>query len=274
MSTQQSSTSTNDSLRIAICQLAATPEKSRNLQLLEPWVREAREQGADLAILPEYVMYMPDHLSTAVWDAAEGLDGPFTREVQRLAAAYDVTILCNIAEARTDSKKPFNTQIAVDTSGEIIHLYRKVHLYDAHGYTESEFFSAGEELGPAVIDVQGWRIALQICYDLRFPEAARAAAHAGAEVLVYATAWTSGPRKEDQWATLVRARAIENALFVAASVQAAPKAIGGSLMVDPMGVVEGDAGAGEALLVRQLDKTKISTTRAENPVLDNCVYKI
>lgn len=259
-------------LRIAICQLAATNDKAHNLQLLERWVKEAYAQQADLIVLPEYIMYMPDQLSTAIWDAAEGLDGPFTKEVQRLAASYDVTILCNLAETHPSSQKPFNTQIAVDSAGDIIQVYRKVHLYDAHGYTESDYFSAGEELRPALIDVRGWKVALQICYDLRFPEAARAAAHAGADVLVYATAWTSGPRKEDQWATLVRARAIENALFVAASVQAVPQAIGGSLLVDPMGAVEGDAGAGETLLIRQLDKNKISTTRADNPVLDNCVY--
>lgn len=259
-------------LRIAICQLAATPEKSRNLQLLEPWVEEACTQGADLIVLPEYIMYMPAELSTAVWDAAEDLDGPFTTEVRRLAAAYGVTVLCNLAEVRADSPKPFNTQIAVDPSGEIVQTYRKVHLYDAHGYMESDFFSPGEDLAPALLKVHGWKIAMLICYDLRFPEAARVAAHAGADLLVYATAWVPGPRKEDQWATLVKARAIENTLFVAGAVQAGPQAIGGSLIADPMGVIEGEAGAEETVLARTLHKKKITRTRTENPVLDNCVY--
>ncbi|WP_157983979.1 carbon-nitrogen hydrolase family protein [Nesterenkonia muleiensis] len=260
-------------LRIALCQLSATADKAQNLQLLEPWVKQACAQGADLVVLPEYLMYMPGQLTTQVWDEAENLDGPFITEVRRLAGTHRVTILCNLAEAHMDSEKPFNTQIAVGPSGEIVQIYRKVHLYDAHGYVESDYFSAGEDLTPALVDVHGWKVALLICYDLRFPEGARAAAHAGADLLVYATAWVPGPRKEHQWATLVKARAIENTLFVAGLVQAGPQAIGGSLIADPMGAVEGEAGAEQTVLVRTLGKEKITRTRAENPVLDNCVYR-
>lgn len=261
-------------LTIALCQYAAKEDKQANLLALEPWILRASESGADLAVLPEYGMYMPKILSQEIWRQGEGLDGPFVSEVRGLAAKHSIVVFCNIAERDPSSVKPFNTQVVIDANGEIMATYRKVHLYDAHGYVESDYFETTSHLAPVIVGIKGWSVALQTCYDLRFPEGARVAAEAGADVVVYSTAFVPGPRKEDQWATLVRARAIENTIFVAAGVQAHPAAIGGSLISDPMGIVVGEAGAKDELLVRSLAYAPIQETRADNPCLSNRRYRI
>ena len=95
-----------------------------------------------------------------------------------------------------------------------------------------------------VVDLAGWRLGLMTCYDLRFPELARALVDAGAEVLVVPAAWVAGPRKVDHWRTLVRARAIENTVYVVAAAQPAPRYAGHSMVVDPLGDVLAEAGDG------------------------------
>ena len=108
------------------------------------------------------------------------------------------------------------------------------------------------------------------CYDLRFPELARALVDAGAEVLVVPAAWVAGPHKVDHWRTLVRARAIENTVFVVAAGQPGPRYTGHSLVVDPLGDVLAEAGEGAAVAHRDAGARRPSTTaRRTNPSLAN-----
>ena len=110
--------------------------------------------------------------------------------------------------------------------------YRKIHLYDSFGYRESDRLAPGPS-SRSLVDVGGFRVGLMTCYDLRFPELARALVDRGAEVLVVPAAWVAGPRKVDHWRTLLRARAIENTVFVVAAGQPGPRYTGHSMVVGP-----------------------------------------
>ena len=114
--------------------------------------------------------------------------------------------------------------------------YRKIHLYDSFGYRESDRLSGGPTEA-VVVEIAGWQVGLMTCYDLRFPELARALVDAGAEVIVVPAAWLPGERKVDHWRTLVRARAIENTVFVVAAGQPGPRYTGHSMVGDPLGDV-------------------------------------
>ena len=134
-------------------------------------------------------------------------------------------------ETSADPARPYNTLLV---RGAADAAYRKIHLYDSFGYRESDALSPGD-LTPVLVDVAGFRVGLMTCYDLRFPELARLLVDRGAEVLVVPSAWVAGPRKVEHWRTLVRARAIENTVFVVAAAQPGPRYSGHSMVVDPLG---------------------------------------
>jgi deaminated glutathione amidase len=150
--------------------------------------------------------------------------------------------------------------------------YRKIHLYDSFGYRESDRLSAGPLEDPpaaALVKVGGFTLGLMTCYDLRFPELARALVDAGAEVLVVPAAWVAGPRKVDHWRTLLRARAIENTVFVVAAAQPAPRYSGHSMIVDPLGDVLAEAGDDDEILTAPLHRDVLEESRRTNPSLAN-----
>ena len=131
---------------------------------------------------------------------------------------------------------------------------------------------------PVACTLAGVRIGLPICYDVRFPELSRALAVAGAELLVLPAAWAAGLFKEEHWVTLVRARAIENTMWVAAVGQVpdpdepptrAATGIGRSMLVDPLGVVRADLGPAPGVTVAEVDTGLIATVRATLPSLAN-----
>jgi predicted amidohydrolase len=193
------------------------------------------------------------------------MDGPFASEVARVAEERGSTVVAGMFEAGDDPERPFNTLVA---RGAVHAAYRKVHLYDSFGYRESDRLSAGRA-EPVVVDLQGFRLGLMTCYDLRFPELARALVAAGADVLVIPAAWVAGPRKVDHWRTLALARAIENTAYVVAVGQPGPRYTGHSLVVDPLGDVLVEAGEGEETLTATLERARLDEARRTNPSLLN-----
>ena len=131
---------------------------------------------------------------------------------------------------------------------------------------------------PVVTDLAGVRVGIMTCYDVRFPELARALAVRGAELIVIPAAWAAGLFKEEHWVTLVRARAIENTVWVAAACQVpdhsapptrAPTGIGRSMLTDPMGTVRADLGPFPGLAVADLDSALTKQVRATLPSLEH-----
>ncbi|MDX6433225.1 MAG: deaminated glutathione amidase, partial [Streptosporangiaceae bacterium] len=151
---------------------------------------------------------------------------------------------------------------------------RKIHLFDAFNFKESEVVAPGSTA--VVVQLAGVRLGLITCYDIRFPELARALVDQGADVLVVTAAWAQGVFKEEHWTTLVRARAIENTIWTVAvdkapDVSSPPSGgrtgVGRSLLVDPMGVVHADLGPFPAVRVGAIDQDVTARVREILPSL-------
>lgn len=250
---------------------AGYPENGDVLAQAERFASQAEAAGAALLVFPEDFM-SPRKLSRdEAFALAEPLDGPFVRGMCELARAHGLWIVFTMSEVHPEGLVPFNTAIAVDDAGQVRGTYRKTHLYDAHKVRESDRMTAGDALGVCVETSFG-TLGLSICYDLRFPEVARAAAVAGCDVLLYPSAWHAGPCKPEHWETLLRARAIENELFVAGVCKAGPKYVGRSLVADPLGqvIARGSDCTPEAyadeLVCCEVDLAAIASAREAMPV--------
>ena len=248
-------------LRVALVQQASGLEPDANRALLA----ELTPSDTDLVVFPEAFARDFGEAGSDVSAHAEELDGPFATEVTRVARQRATTLVAGMFERSEDPDRPFNTLVV---RGEVEADYRKVHLYDSFGYRESDRLSAGPVTAP-VVELGGLRIGLMTCYDLRFPEQARALVDAGADVLVVPAAWVAGERKVDHWRTLVRARAIENTVYVVATGQPGPRYTGHSLVVDPLGDVLVEAGEGPEVLTATLDPARVAEARRTNPSLAN-----
>ena len=171
-----------------------------------------------------------------------------------------------------------NQLLVLDNTGNVVLRYTKMHVYDAFNFKESDkvrpgsFTEENAELG--LFDIQGFRVGLINCYDLRFPELARALIDQGADVLSVSAAWLAGPLKENHWEILLRARAIENTSYVLASGQTAPRNCGLSMIVDPLGMVLGTATDDPGLVVHTLSSQRITQVRELLPCLQNRRYQV
>jgi predicted amidohydrolase len=248
-------------LEVAVVQEASGLDPAANRDRLA----ELTPTDADLVVFPEAFARDFGEAGSDVSAYAEGLEGPFAQQVAATAAARATTLVAGMFETSADPARPLNTLVL---RGAAEAAYRKVHLYDSFGYRESDRLLAGP-VEPTVVTLGGWQVGLLTCYDLRFPELARLLVDRGAEVLVLPAAWVAGPRKVDHWTTLVRARAIENTVFVVAAAQPGPRYSGHSMVVDPMGDVLAEAGDGPAVLRARLDHESLTTARATNPSLAN-----
>ena len=237
---------------------------------LDPEVNRARLRelvptGSDLVVLPEAFARDFGTPGSDVGPYAEAPDGPFGTELAAVAAERGTSVVAGMFERSQDPARPFNTLLA---RGAARAAYRKIHLYDSFGYKESDALAPGA-LEPALVDVAGFRVGLMTCYDLRFPEHARLLVDRGAEVLAVPSAWVAGPRKVDHWRTLVRARAIENTVYVVAAAQPGPRYSGHSMVVDPLGDVLAEAGEDEITLSAALERGVLEDARRTNPSLAN-----
>lgn len=252
------------SLRVALVQEASRLDPAANRDRLAA-VAGLVADGTDLVVLPEAFARDFGDAGSDVSAYAEPVDGPFATEVERVAREHGTTVVAGMFEVSEDPQRPFNTLVL---RGAARADYRKVHLYDSFGYRESERLHAGP-VEPVVVEVGGFRLGLMTCYDLRFPELARLLVDRGAEVLVVPAAWVAGDRKVDHWRTLLRARAIENTVFVAAAGQPGPRYTGHSLVVDPWGDVLAEAGDGPEIVQAVLDRDRLDEVRRTNPSLAN-----
>lgn len=266
-------------LHVGLVQAASglDPVSNRELvvALVEQAADEAWEQSPDdqvLVVLPEVIARDFGKPGTDLSAFAEPLDGPFVTALAKVARAKAVHVLAGMFREDEDGDpRPANTLVLVGPEG-LLASYDKIHLYDSFGYKESDGLRAGE-WNPVVVEVGGFNLGLMTCYDLRFPELARALVDAEAEVLVLPAAWVAGERKVDHWRVLTQARAVENTVYVVAVGQPAPRYSGHSAVVDPTGEVLIEAGSGSSdepvILHQVLDGKVVRSARAVNPSLAN-----
>ncbi|MGY6019912.1 carbon-nitrogen hydrolase family protein [Streptomyces spinosirectus] len=256
-------------MRIALSQLTTGPAPDKNLRLVEEWTHRAADAGARVVVFPEASMAC---FGTRLAPLAEPLDGPWADGVRHIAQATGTIVVAGMFTPAPGGRVT-NTLLATGPGVEA--SYDKIHLYDAFGFRESDTVAAGS--APAVIDVDGVRLGLATCYDVRFPELFRAQADAGAVGTLLAASWGAGPGKPEQWELLVRARALDATVWLAAVGQAdpggepgsAPTGIGHSRVVGPDGTVRHALGAGPELLVADLDLDEVAAVRQKTSVLAN-----
>lgn len=262
----------DDLLRVACVQLSAGSDMHANLAAALAGLEQARERGAQLAVLPEKwsLLGEPDVLR----EQAEPLDGPAITAVRSWCA--DARCWClagSVAERVAGQDRLSNTSILIDPNGDIVAAYRKIHMFDVEvagiAYRESDAEQPGT--GTVVADAGGWNLGLTICYDLRFPELHRILALRGAEIITVPAAFTLHTGR-DHWEVLLRARAIENQCFVAAAGiigdhGGGKVSYGRSMIIDPWGTVLAQAPDDECVIVADLDRRMLRRVRASLPSL-------
>jgi predicted amidohydrolase len=232
----------------------------------------AAAAGADLLVLPEYASgFDPRGVGR---EHAEPLDGPFVALLAERAAESGVAVIAGTT-LPGDGRLAVNAVVAFDGDGDLVGVYRKVHLYDAFGHRESDRLEPGPaDAEPLVLQVGDLRFGVLTCYDLRFPESARRVVDAGADVLVVPAAWAAGPLKAMHWRALAVARAIESTAAVVAVGQAGPGVTGHSVVVGADGVVVLELDEHPALASADLLPAAIAQVRETNPSLANRRYAV
>jgi predicted amidohydrolase len=261
-------------MRVAAVQLNSTDDKARNLETAERLVRAAAADRAALVALPEKwsILGEPDALRAG----AEPLDGPALTAAAAWARDLGIHLVAgSVAERLPGGDRLANTSVLLGPDGDQLAVYRKIHLFDVDvggvAYRESALEDAGEELVTAPVgDVE---LGMEICYDVRFPELSRILALRGARLITLPSAFTR-PTGSGHWEVLVRARAIENQVFVLAAGQigqAPPHydSWGHSMIVDPWGVVLAEAPDEECFVAADLDLAAQERVRETLPSLAN-----
>ncbi|MEH0834108.1 deaminated glutathione amidase [Pectobacterium cacticida] len=253
-------------MKVALGQFAVEREWQQNATTIAELMSLAQQNSADLLVLPEGVLARDITDPNLVLTAAQPLEGPFISHLLAASKGNNLTtILC--VHIPNGAGKVWNTLLAL-RDGEIVAQYRKLHLYDAFSVQESENVLAGTAV-PPLLTIAGLKVGLMTCYDVRFPELARRLTLDGAEVLVLPSAWIKGPLKEAHWELLVRARALENTVYLVAVGECGAKNIGNSMVVDPLGVVVVQAPETPALVYADIDRERLAYARRHLPVLAN-----
>ena len=258
---------------VAIVQMRSSEDKMENLELSVGFIREAAKKKSNLICFPEFQMaYSPvSQSANQLSEIAESVnDGNFITTLRKAAKVNKISIISTIYEKSNSGfdNRVYDTVVLIDNKGEISSFYRKLHLYDALGFKESDRMMAGNMIEkPAKTSVGN--IGLMICYDIRFPEMSRILTVKGANILVSPSAWVHGVMKEEHWQTLLKARAIENGLYIIAPDQVGNIFSGRSMAVDPFGVVLLDMGNREGMEVVEIDKSRVQKVRELLPLLKN-----
>ncbi len=265
-------------MRAAAVQLQSTTDTEANLASAERLVRAAVADGAELVVLPERLDIRGAAADYA--DGAEPLDGRPVTWARGLARELGIELVAgSVAERREGRERVSNTSVHVGPDGEIRATYRKIHMFDVEvggvDYRESEHSEAASEIVMSET-AGGVPLGLSICYDLRFPELYRILALRGARIVTVPANFTR-ITGEAHWEVLLRARAIENQVFVIAPGQGrrpGPEgdSYGNSMIVDPWGEVLARAAAdGEHVIAAELDLGRQDEVREKLPSLANRV---
>jgi deaminated glutathione amidase len=268
------SSESSEHLRTGVIQLCSNQDQDNNLARTASLIEKAADQKCSLILLPENFSCMGscDADKSAV---AEKQDhSSVLAFLAEQARKHQVTIIGGTVPLKSDnSKKIRNSCPVFSASGELIALYDKMHLFDADLDSEKHYESASVEAGeiPETASVNGWKIGLSICYDLRFPELYRHYSSVGCNILAIPAAFTR-PTGKAHWEVLLRARAIENQAYVIAAGQSGVhpgnrKTWGHSMIVDPWGEVLTASNDGEGLITAELSLNKVKKIREALPAL-------
>ena len=258
----------------AAIQIDSRNDKNENIQKIEHYIALAALRGARLIGMPEMVSFIGDEDEEIA--NAEPIPGPTINQFADIARQFNIWLHCgSIFESIEGSSKLFNTSVLLSPSGEIAAKYRKIHLFDAEikngpSFRESNTKQAGTEI--VVAETELCTIGLSICYDMRFPELYRSMMERCAQVIFVAAEYTLITGK-DHWDPLLRARAIENQVYIIAPGQIGVKpgfqAYGRSAIVDPWGNVVARMPDREGFILAEIDIDYLKSVRKQLPCLYN-----
>ena len=262
-------------MRAAAVQLNSTADRDRNLKAADRLTRAAAAAGADLVVLPEKWPLLASPEETAA--GAQPLDGPALTWARDAARELGIDLVAgSISERVEGADRVRNTSVHFGPDGEPRATYRKIHMFDVEvggtSYRESDTDEPGDEIVVSST-AGGVELGLSVCYDLRFPELYRELAGRGARVIAVPSAFTLATTRE-HWEVLLRARAIEDQVFIVAANQTGQHAPGyrsggRSMIVDPWGLVLAQAPDTETFAIAELDLERQRETRRTLPSLAN-----
>ena len=263
-------------MKIAVVQLQSVLDPAQNLSTITKFLNEAKAKGVKAVFLPEVFYSMSDGTKPTPY-LVDGHNEHY-QAVRNLAVNSGLYILGGSA-ATLHQGKVVNRSYNFAPDGTELATYDKINLFrvdlSKHPSNtvvdEARVYTAGNT--PKILSLDGFKIGLSICFDLRFPELFRSYSYQGANVLSISSAFTV-PTGKAHWHTLVRARAIENQCYVIASAQWGQhndklSTFGHSLIVDPWGEIIADAGEGETIIYGELDLDKLESVRARLNVIRN-----
>ena len=273
----------------AAVQLNSQPDLKVSMEQAFLAVEESARQGAHLITLPENFAFLGHEKEKQ--QQAEQISQTVMEKIPEWAKQFGVNILAGGFPVRAESGKVYNRAMLVNSSGRIVSVYDKIHLFDVslsdeETYRESDTVEAGNPepvTGNIALPDQlnngksSLKIGLSICYDLRFPELYRRLAEKGADILTVPSAFTK-PTGRAHWEVLLRARAIENTCFVIAPAQTGKhgptrKTYGHSVIIDPWGTVLSDAGREPGIVMSEINLDVIQTVRSKLPSLSHRILK-
>lgn len=256
---------------VAAIQMESREDIARNWETAKQLTQEAVARGAKIVALPETFLYVgPDKT------AAANLNEEWLPQFAAFAAQMQIYFLAgSVGERVGDSPKIYNTSLLFDPSGKELARYRKIHLFDAtfpngRSYRESDYIMPGAEIVTAKTEFCA--VGLSICYDLRFPELYRKLTNGGNTRLIFIPSNFTLMTGKDHWLPLLRARAIENQVYIIAPNQHGEKyggraSYGKSAIIDPWGSVLALAPDREAVITAELDFAYQDQVRATLPCL-------
>jgi predicted amidohydrolase len=251
-------------------------DRDLNLEAAERLVANAADEGAELVVLPEKwpLLGSPETLL----EGAEPLDGPAISSAATWASERGIFLLAgSFAERRAGREKLSNTSVLLGPDGDIVAVYRKIHLFDVDvdgvQYRESATEEPGDEVVDAPLGETGFDLGMTICFDLRFPELFRILSLRGANIIAVPSAFTRHTGAA-HWEVLLRARAIENQTFIAAANQIGRAesqydSFGNSLLCDAWGTVLTRVADGVGVAVADCDLSSLASVRDRIPAMDS-----
>ena len=257
-------------MKVAVVQFKASTKKEVNLKKIIKFISEASKKNADLIAFPEFMMFYTSSSQTPkqLANEAETIGGNFVKSIAMTAKENNIQVVGSFYETSSKKDRVYDTCFVINKSGKVVSTYRKIHLYDALGFRESDKMTSGSKISKPVKTSIGM-LGMMICYDLRFPEMSRSLAVAGSEVLVAPSAWVKGEMKEEHWLTINKTRAIENGCYVIAPDQVGNIYCGRSIAVDPFGKIILDMKKKQGIGYIKIDLDKVKKVRSVLPLLKN-----
>ncbi|MEC8727231.1 MAG: carbon-nitrogen hydrolase family protein [Pseudomonadota bacterium] len=263
-------------LLIANCQYTALADERATCDIVLTMMAEAAEKGADMICLPECASRL-DPVKTSLIANSQTEDNSDSLAILRDAARQHKTwvlIGSLLLKSEQTDDMLVNRSYLITPDGDIRARYDKIHMFDVsvndgQNYQESRTFIAGDR--SLLVQMDGWRLGMTICYDLRFPYLYRQLAQHGADVITIPAAFTKVTGTA-HWHSLMRARAIENGVFIVSPAQTGTHAegrqtYGHALVVDPWGNILSDAGTEQALTLTTINLDAVAKARAAIPSL-------